>query len=34
MHGDAELCMCAAFNGHLHVLQWLQEDGGTWDSML
>jgi hypothetical protein len=23
MHGDAESCMWAAFNGHLHVLQWL-----------
>jgi hypothetical protein len=32
MHGDAELCMWAAFNGHLHVLRWLQEDGATWDS--
>jgi hypothetical protein len=31
MHGGAELCMWAAFNGHLHVLQWLLEDGATWD---
>jgi hypothetical protein len=23
MHGEAELCMWAAFNGHLYVLQWL-----------
>jgi hypothetical protein len=22
----------AALNGHLHVLQWLWEDGATWDS--
>jgi hypothetical protein len=26
--------MWAAFNGHLYVLQWLQEDGATWDSRL
>ncbi len=32
IHGDAELCMQAALNGHLHMLQWLQEDGATWDS--
>jgi hypothetical protein len=32
MHGDAESCMWAAFNGHLHVLQWLTEDGAPWDS--
>jgi diadenosine tetraphosphatase ApaH/serine/threonine PP2A family protein phosphatase len=31
MHGEAESCMWAAFNGHLHVLQWLQEDGATWN---
>jgi hypothetical protein len=24
--------MIAAREGHLHVLQWLQEDGATWDS--
>jgi hypothetical protein len=27
MHGGAESCMFAAQYGHLHVLQWLQEDG-------
>jgi hypothetical protein len=34
MHGGAESCMFAAQYGHLHValLQWLQEDGATWDS--
>ncbi len=32
MHGEAESCMWAAFNGHLHVLQRLQEDGATWNS--
>ncbi len=26
------LCTWAAFNGHLHVLQWLRDDGATWDS--
>jgi hypothetical protein len=31
MHGGAEACMWAACEGHLHVLQWLQEDGATWD---
>jgi hypothetical protein len=24
--------MWAATYGHLHVLQWLREDGATWDS--
>jgi hypothetical protein len=32
MHGGAESCMWAASEGHLHVLQWLREDGATWDS--
>ena len=32
MHGGAESCMLAACKGHLHVLQWLREDGATWDS--
>jgi hypothetical protein len=32
MHGGAESCMFAAWEGHLHVLQWLREDGATWDS--
>jgi hypothetical protein len=33
MHGDTETCMWAAtYHGHLHVLQWLQKDGATWDS--
>jgi hypothetical protein len=32
MYGDAESCMWAAFNDHLHVLKWLWEDGATWDS--
>jgi hypothetical protein len=32
MHGGAESCMLAAQYGHLHVLQWLREDGATWDS--
>jgi hypothetical protein len=32
MHGDAESCLHAAWQGHLHVLKWLQEDGATWDS--
>jgi hypothetical protein len=29
MHGGAESCMWAAFNGHLHVLQRLREDDAT-----
>jgi hypothetical protein len=33
MHGDAESCMWAALIGHLHVLQWLREDGATWAVM-
>jgi hypothetical protein len=32
MWGDAESCMWAAFNCHLHVLQWLWEDGATRDN--
>jgi hypothetical protein len=28
----AESCMIAAREGRLHVLQWLREDGATWDS--
>jgi hypothetical protein len=24
--------MIAAWEGHLHVLKWLREDGATWDS--
>jgi hypothetical protein len=32
IHGGAELCMIAAREGRLHVLQWLREDGGTWDT--
>jgi hypothetical protein len=32
MHGGAESCMLAAQYGHLHVLQWLREDGATCDS--
>jgi hypothetical protein len=32
LHGGAESCMIAAQEGHLHVLQLLQEDGATWDS--
>jgi hypothetical protein len=30
--GGAESCMIAAWEGCLHVLQWLQKDGATWDS--
>jgi hypothetical protein len=31
-YGDGkESCMSAAINGHLHVLQWLREDGAAWD---
>ena len=32
MHGGAESCMFAAREGRLQVLQWLREDGATWDS--
>jgi hypothetical protein len=32
IHGGAESCMIAAREGCLHVLQWLREDGATWDS--
>jgi hypothetical protein len=32
IHGGAELCMIAAWEGCLQVLQWLREDGATWDS--
>jgi hypothetical protein len=32
MHGGAESCMLAAQHDHLHGLQWLREDGATWDS--
>jgi hypothetical protein len=32
INGGAESCMIAAREGCLHVLQWLQKDGATWDS--
>jgi hypothetical protein len=32
MHGDTETCRWAATYGHMHVWQWLQKDGATWDS--